>query len=201
VVLLEFTDDARERLHTLMDFLERPALRIASAAAEGSPLAAELEFTLVERDDAERGELLVDAGGIKLLVAGALLPLVQGRRVEFAEGGFRFHRPVPSAGGGNGAGNGRGAGGSGSAGRLAERVQRVIDEKINPGVASHGGSIELIDVQDSVALVRMSGGCQGCGMAAVTLRQGVDRMIREWVPEILEVRDVTDHASGENPYY
>jgi Fe/S biogenesis protein NfuA len=192
--VLEFSHAARERLNVLMEYLERPALRIASAGAAASPLAAEFAFSLVERDDADPGELLVDAGGIKLLVAGAILPLVQGRRVEYEAGGFRFHRAAPAAGG-------NGAGGGGATGRLAERVQRVLDEKINPGVASHGGSIELIDVQDGVALVRMSGGCQGCGMAAVTLRQGVDRMIREWVPEILEVRDVTDHASGENPFY
>ena len=80
-------------------------------------------------------------------------------------------------------------------------VQRVLDEEINPGVALHGGHIALIDVQDDTAYIRLEGGCQGCGMADVTLKQGVEGAIKEAVPEIATVLDVTDHAEGTNPYY
>jgi Fe-S cluster biogenesis protein NfuA len=81
------------------------------------------------------------------------------------------------------------------------RVQELIDTAINPAVAGHGGYIELIDVKDSTVYIRMSGGCQGCGAADITLKAGIERMIFEEVPEVTEVLDVTDHASGANPYY
>lgn len=81
------------------------------------------------------------------------------------------------------------------------RVQQVLDEMINPGVASHGGFIELLDVQDDNVYIRMGGGCQGCGAADMTLKQGVERLIRENVPQVREVFDTTDHAMGQNPFY
>jgi len=84
---------------------------------------------------------------------------------------------------------------------LKERVQELIDTMINPAVASHGGYIELLDVKESTAYIRMSGGCQGCGAADVTLKAGIERVMFEEIPEITEVLDVTDHAAGENPYY
>ncbi|HLE45202.1 MAG TPA: NifU family protein [Methylomirabilota bacterium] len=84
---------------------------------------------------------------------------------------------------------------------VRDRVQELLETAINPAVAGHGGYIELIDVKDSTVYLRMSGGCQGCGAADITLKAGIERMIFEEVPEITEVLDVTDHASGSNPYY
>src|SRR6185295_3966726 len=81
------------------------------------------------------------------------------------------------------------------------RVQQVLDEMINPGVASHGGFVELLDVQDDNVFIRMGGGCQGCGAADVTLKQGIERLIRENVPQVREILDTTDHGSGQNPFY
>ncbi|HVA22587.1 MAG TPA: NifU family protein [Candidatus Micrarchaeia archaeon] len=88
-----------------------------------------------------------------------------------------------------------------TASQLAQAVQALLDEEINPAVAMHGGFIELIDVADGVAIVEMGGGCQGCGMAEVTLSQGVRTAIQGRFPEITDVVDVTDHAEGANPYY
>lgn len=84
---------------------------------------------------------------------------------------------------------------------LRNRVQQVLDEMINPGVASHGGFVELLDVQDDSVYIRMGGGCQGCGAADMTLKMGIERLIRENVPQVREILDTTDHASGRNPYY
>jgi Fe-S cluster biogenesis protein NfuA len=84
---------------------------------------------------------------------------------------------------------------------LRQRVQQVLDEMINPGVASHGGFVELLDVQDDSVFIRMGGGCQGCGAADMTLKMGIERLIRENVPQVREILDATDHASGRNPYY
>ncbi len=80
-------------------------------------------------------------------------------------------------------------------------IQRLLDENINPQVAGHGGHIALVDVQIDTVFIRLEGGCQGCGMADVTLKQGVATQIRALVPSITNVLDVTDHAGGANPYY
>lgn len=84
---------------------------------------------------------------------------------------------------------------------LKEKVQALLDNSINPAVAGHGGYIELIDVKDNTVYIQMSGGCQGCGAANYTLKAGIERMIKEEIPEVAEVLDVTDHATGRDPYY
>jgi Fe/S biogenesis protein NfuA len=86
-------------------------------------------------------------------------------------------------------------------GPVAEQVVQVIDTLINPAIAAHGGMAEVVAVEDNTVYVRLGGGCQGCGMAAVTLSQGIEETIRSNVPEITKVVDVTDHAEGTNPYY
>jgi len=84
---------------------------------------------------------------------------------------------------------------------LYERVADLFESQVNPMVARHGGRVELIDVQDAVVMVRMAGGCQGCGMADVTLRQGIEAMLNQHVPEIKGIVDITDHTAGSNPYF
>ncbi len=84
---------------------------------------------------------------------------------------------------------------------LREVVQQLIDTEINPALGSHGGYVELIDVKQNSLFMRMGGGCQGCGMASATMRGGIERRIREIAPAVGEILDVTDHASGRNPYY
>ena len=84
---------------------------------------------------------------------------------------------------------------------VKSKVQKIFDTEINPAVASHGGVVDLLDVKDNKVFLRMGGGCQGCGMADVTLRQGIEGAIRKALPQIDDILDVTDHASGTNPYY
>ncbi len=84
---------------------------------------------------------------------------------------------------------------------LRQKVQELIDTMINPSVAGHGGYVELIDVQDNRVYLQMGGGCQGCGAADITLKSGIERLIKEEIPEVLEVLDTTDHATGTNPFY
>lgn len=83
----------------------------------------------------------------------------------------------------------------------AAAIQRLLDERINPAVAAHGGHVSLVDVQEDTTYIRLEGGCQGCGMADVTLKQGIETEIKQVVPTITAVLDVTDHAGGTNPYY
>jgi len=86
-------------------------------------------------------------------------------------------------------------------GTLPERVHQVLTQQINPAIAAHGGAAELVTAEGDTAYVRLGGGCQGCGMAAMTLKRGVESAILAAVPEIQHVVDVTDHAAGTNPYY
>ena len=84
---------------------------------------------------------------------------------------------------------------------LMTKVQELIDSTINPAVAGHGGFVQLVEVKENKVYLQMGGGCQGCGAADVTLKAGIERLIKEELPEIEEVLDSTDHASGTNPYY
>ncbi|MBM47240.1 MAG: hypothetical protein CMB35_01285 [Euryarchaeota archaeon] len=84
---------------------------------------------------------------------------------------------------------------------LSKAVAEVIAEQVNPVVASHGGHVDLLGVDDGKAIIAFGGGCQGCGMVDVTLKQGVEVMITDGVPEVTEVIDATDHEAGANPFY
>lgn len=84
---------------------------------------------------------------------------------------------------------------------IREKVQRLLDEEINPAVASHGGYVELLGVHGNSVFIQLGGGCQGCGMADVTLKHGIEVRIRELIPEVGEILDTTDHAAGRNPYF
>jgi len=86
-------------------------------------------------------------------------------------------------------------------GDTVARIQRVLDEEVNPAVAAHGGRVMLIDSTDGRVRIRLEGGCQGCSLAEVTIRQGVERLLRERIPEVSAVVDVTDHRAGVAPYY
>lgn len=86
-------------------------------------------------------------------------------------------------------------------GPIPQRVLQVLESQINPSIAAHGGRAELVAVEDGTAYLRLGGGCQGCGMAKVTLSQGIEVALREAVPEITSVVDVTDHEAGTNPYF
>jgi Fe-S cluster biogenesis protein NfuA len=84
---------------------------------------------------------------------------------------------------------------------MFEVAAEVFQSHINPTVASHGGKVELIDVQDGTVIVRLQGGCQGCGMANVTLKQGIEGSLRRVLPSLRGVEDITDHSAGTNPYF
>ena len=84
---------------------------------------------------------------------------------------------------------------------IRKKVQTLLDGEINPALGMHGGWVELIDVRKNSVYLRLGGGCQGCGSARMTLKLGIERVIREKIPEVGEILDTTDHAAGRNPYY
>ncbi len=85
--------------------------------------------------------------------------------------------------------------------KIRETIEKLFEEEVNPSIASHGGRVELADVDGTQVYLRLGGGCQGCTSAKVTLRQGIEKAIRAALPEITEIHDITDHSSGANPYY
>ena len=199
--MIELTTAARAKIQSLVDaeVVHDPALRIALAPAEEArtPLGREYAISLVEREDKEKTEIAINLDGIRVLLNLDTSDLLSGAQIDWNEdeggfivGGERFRRPPVSA-----------TGTAGVSGPLAERVQEVMDRLINPRIAAHGGMVEVVDVTDDTLYVRMSGGCQGCSASAMTLRMGVERMVKEEVPEIREVVDLTDHHAGANPYY
>lgn len=184
--MLTFSEAARARVRSFLDdFGDDGALRI-SLEQGASPLAPQFELQLVDPGDRADDDVVLDMGDFTVFMEAASADQLEEAVVDFAAGAFE----VALAGGPAPEG-----------GELAERIARVIEVRVNPAIAGHGGRITLAGVHENVAYVRMSGGCQGCGLAAVTLRQGVERMLREAIPEIAGVRDVTDHAGGRNPFY
>ncbi|MFL5385509.1 MAG: NifU family protein [Longimicrobiaceae bacterium] len=198
--MIQLTDTAREKIQSLVDaeVVRDPALRIALAAGDQprSPLERRYAISLVEREDKEKTEIAINLEGIRVLLNLDTSNLLSGATVDWSGEGFSVETPAPR----RPAVTPR-AGTPGVTGPLAERVQYVLDEMVNPRIAAHGGAVELVDVADDTIYVRMSGGCQGCSASAATLRMGVERMVKEEVPEVREVVDLTDHEAGVNPYY
>jgi len=168
------------------------ALRItAHAAGIGAP---RFELSLVSESEQTDEDVKVDAGDFIVLVSGEEASRLEGATVDFVErvneSGFEI-RPAARAPRVEGP----------PKGELADKVQEVLEAQVNPAVAAHGGEIVLVDVQGSEIFIQMGGGCQGCALSRMTLKQGVERMVRQAVPEITAVHDVTDHTSGDNPFY
>jgi Fe/S biogenesis protein NfuA len=148
---------------------------------------------------AEPGDEVQHVDGLPVVIAGEDADSLRGATIDWSDdlmrGGLTVTNPnrpqIIEPAGGNGE----------LSGDVEERVSQVIQRRINPAIAQHGGRAMLDRVEDGIAFVRLGGGCQGCGMATVTLDQGIESAILESVPEIRQVVDVTDHAAGENPYY
>ncbi len=84
---------------------------------------------------------------------------------------------------------------------IRQKVQDLFENEINPALGSHGGFVELVDVKGSSVYVKLGGGCQGCAGAKMTLKMGIERIVREKIPEVAEILDATDHSTGNHPYY
>jgi Fe/S biogenesis protein NfuA len=181
------TAAARTRIEQVRANRKQPGagLRIAITGRENGAFVYDMQ--LVGPGEEKQGDIVVDAlEGIPIHIPFASAPYLDGITLDadLPMGAVRVDNPNPLW-----------------LDPVAERVQRLLDDEVNPSVASHGGHIDLLDVAEGVAFIHMGGGCQGCGMAEVTLGQGVRAAILDAFPEIREVRDTTDHAQGANPYY
>ena len=162
-------------------------------------------FFQAASDAAEEDEVHAD-GDVQVVVPAGSVDRLRGARLEWSEDGdgglvlVNPNTPTPEE---------RSPGvppevlAAGISGPLAQRVVSVIEQLVNPSIASHGGRADLLALDDAagVAYLRLSGGCQGCAMSQMTLKQGIETTLLEEVSELTRVIDVTDHGGGENPFY
>ena len=180
------------------------ALYIEVTGTRGAGYAYDLYFS--DRADAPADAAIGHDGDVTIVIPPSSVARLRGSRLEFAGdggGGLVLVNPnIPTPEEVN-----PGVPADilllGTEGPLAKFAITVLDERVNPSIASHGGRADLValDEQKKVAYVKMSGGCQGCAMSRLTLTQGIEATLREALPELVDVVDVTDHASGVNPFY
>ena len=187
--MLTVTDTAKQQIISIMESQGRQGDGLRVGVVGRSSAGFRYTMNLVEEGQESPEDVVVDSGAFKVFIDPQSAPHLAGVTVDYIDNGlhgsgFKIDNPNPVW-----------------TDPLALRVQELIDERINPGVGAHGGHVELLDVKDNTVFVRLGGGCQGCGMVDVTLRQGIEALIREELPEIQQVVDTTDHASGSNPYY
>ena len=186
--MLTITELAQKQVAEAMKSEERDdlALRIAITGRSGGGFRYQMD--LVGVDETRPDDEVLELDAFKVLVDSESAPDLTGATVDFvtrlSESGFRFDNPNSPWGD-----------------PVAADVQRILDDQINPQIAAHGGFVTLLEVKDETAYITMGGGCQGCGMADYTLKQGVEQAIVEAVPSIQRVLDTTDHDAGTNPYY
>jgi Fe/S biogenesis protein NfuA len=187
--VLSFDEAATAKLLEMRDAgrFQGSGLRVA-VQEDGATFLYQIE--VVDLDTRTEVDEAVECEGIGFFVDPASALLLRGAELQYVDelsgGGFKFENPNRPRLLDN---------------PLAVRVQQVLDAEINPGVASHGGRVSLVKVEDDRVYIRFGGGCQGCGMVDVTLRDGVIGTLQRSVPEISEVLDTTDHAAGDAPYY
>jgi Fe/S biogenesis protein NfuA len=203
--MIEITPAARSRIDSLVaaEAVREPALRIGADGDPKSPIARSYAISLVEKDERERTEIAINVDGIRIFLNLDTSHLLSGATVDWGGenggGAFVIREKDQAPAAASAAPDAPPA--AEFSDPVARRIQEVIITDINPRIASHGGHVEMVDLQDDVLYIRMGGGCQGCAASAATLRMGVERMIREAVPEIAGLVDVTDHSAGVNPYY
>jgi len=199
--IVEITDTARDKIIALREGEDLPdlhlGLRITGVGAQGFVY----ETSFLRAEDVGSTDLIEDHGGLPVAIALDSVENLRGAVLDLSGDGNgpglvmrNPNVPSPTLPGGD-------LDDLELTGSTEDKVRTLLTERINPAIASHGGVATLIRVEDTVAHLELGGGCQGCGLAAVTLRQGIERSILEAIPEIEEVVDVTDHSMGANPFY
>jgi len=205
--ILSLTDEARNVVIDAMSNEEHNdglALFIEVTGTRGPGYAYDLYFS--DRSDAPEGAAIGRDGDVTIVIPENSVSRLRGSRLEFASeggGGLVLVNPnIPTPEEIN-PGVPADILALGIEGPLATLAAEVLEHSVNPSIASHGGRADLValDEQERVAYVKLSGGCQGCAMSRMTLTQGIETSLREAIPELTNVIDVTDHASGVNPFY
>ena len=189
--MITVTDAAKKKFLDVTAAEDRKGSGLRVMVSNPGTAAPQFALNFVDPGETNENDTIVDVGDFKIHVDSESVKYLDGAQIDFldelGQSGFKVDAPN--------------AGIPKPSGPVAEAVQRVLDEKINPGVAMHGGNVSLVALDGEVAYLKFGGGCQGCGMINVTLKQGVEKILFEDVPQVKSVMDVTDHAAGTNPYY
>jgi Fe/S biogenesis protein NfuA len=199
-MVLIVTSPARDKILELRAQEDEPetlGLRIEVTGVQGVEYTYDLTFDPVAEADEAAGDVVETAGDLPVIIPVDSIDSLRGATLDLPSSGNQQglvlrnpNRPDPL---------------SGMhielSGTPEEKVRQLLDGQINPALAMHGGYAALDRVEGDIAYVTMGGGCQGCAVSAMTLREGISRSIKEAIPEVSEVVDITDHALGENPYY
>jgi len=197
--MIKLTQEARTKISEALDTADPPRrhLRIR-ASVEAGAFAYHLEALTDEMVMPQ--DTVLDQDGFHLVLDPESADRLAGTRIDYrealVESGFQFDNPNQPASPTLPTGERTDLDGP-----VPDRVRILLDTEINPAIAAHGGIVRLVDVQDNRVYLAFGGGCHGCGMVDVTLKQGIETRIREAVPEVAEVIDTTDHSTGDNPYY
>lgn len=186
---VSITDKARDEILHHMKEDGRADLAARLAVVGKSSAGFQYSFDFIEPHERGADDLIVESGQLLLHIDPTSAEQLQGSTIDFVtnqwgQSQFQVDNPNPIW-----------------TDKTSILVQELIDTQINPSIASHGGFIELLEVREDTAFIKMGGGCQGCGMADVTLKQGIETAIVDTIPQIAKVVDTTDHANGTNPYY
>lgn len=199
--IVEISDGAREKILELRDGEGIPDLHLGLRITGVGPQGFVYETAFLRQDDLTATDIVENHGGLPVAIAADSVENLRGAVLDLSGDGAgpglvmrNPNVPSPELPGGE-------LGDLELTGTPEEKVRTLLNERINPAIAAHGGVAHLVAVDGSVAQLELGGGCQGCGLAAVTLRQGIERAILDAIPEIDEVVDVTDHSLGTNPFY
>jgi Fe/S biogenesis protein NfuA len=197
-LVLEVSHAARAKVLEIRageDDPESLALRVEVTGVSGTDYAYDLAFEPLA--DASDGDHVSVQDGLPVVIPAGSIAELRGAVLDLpthaGQGGLVIrnpNRPNPLLGRS-----------IELTGDLAEKVQQLLAEAINPSLASHGGYASLVGVEDTTVFLSMGGGCQGCALSAATLREGIQVAIKEAIPEVTDIVDVTDHDAGENPFY
>ena len=188
--LLRATPVAIKQIKHILEEEQLAEQAVRVGIGERSPTGFQYQLEFCDRSDKGDDDVVLEQDELTFYIAGDSADDLRGTTLDYVDtgfsAGFKFDNPNrPKL----------------LEDPIAERVHRVIQDQINPGVASHGGYVQLLDVKDGTVYVKLGGGCQGCGQADSTVKDGIQAAIVAAVPEIHSVLDVTDHAAGTNPYF
>jgi len=199
--IVEITDAARDQIIALRESEGIPDLHLGLRITGVGPQGFVYETSFLRSDDISSSDIVEDHDGLPVAISLDSMENLRGAVLDLSGDGAgpglvmrNPNVPSPTLGGTD-------LDDLELEGTAEEKIRMLLEERINPAIASHGGVANLIRVEDDVAHLELGGGCQGCGLAAVTLRQGIERAILDAIPEITEVVDVTDHSMGMNPFY
>ena len=189
--MLTITPAAEQKIAELVSQSDKPVMGLRIGAQAQSPFKVDYKLAFISQGQEDPTDTVVNFDGFDVYMDADSVDLLEEATVDYVEqlmdSGFKIDRPMQLP--------------DHLSGPVVDQVKAVLEDQINPMVAGHGGHIALLDIKEDVVYVELQGGCQGCGMADVTLKQGIESAIVAAVSQIKSILDVTDHANGKNPYY